>query len=132
MAMDTIASIAPAAGDSLYLGIDLVWKAFPLGSAADLWGSIPYSQIRTNPTPVLDSQLVVYDTVQAMLTVAISKLSSGVTKLAPPPDLVFGGDAASWIATAYTLKARYFLHTVEAAATGKLGSRTVTDVFNDV
>src|SRR5205823_201756 len=63
--MDTIATIATRAGDSLYLGIDLVWKAFTLGSATDLWGSIPYSQIRTNATPALDSQLVVYDTVQA-------------------------------------------------------------------
>src|SRR5207247_2097931 len=29
-------------------------------------------------------------------------------------------------------KARYFLHTVEAASNGKLGARTVTDVWNDV
>src|SRR5438876_596054 len=130
--MDTIAAIATRAGDSLYLGIDLVWKAFTLGSAADLWGSIPYSQIRTSPTPALDSQLVVYDTVQAMLTRAIVALNSGVKSLAAPPDLVFGADPASWVATAHTLKARYFLHTVEAAANGKLGARTATDVWNDV
>src|SRR6266571_5160360 len=130
--MDTIASKAVATGDSLYLGIDLVWKAFTLGTATDMWGSIPYSQIRTSATPVLDSQLVVYDTVQAMLSRAIVALQSGVTTLASPPDLVFDGDAASWIATAHTLKARYFLHTVEAATEGKLGTRTPTDVWNDV
>ena len=130
--MDTIAAIATRAGDSLYLGIDLVWKAFTLGSAADLWGSIPYSQIRTSPTPALDSQLVVYDTVQAMLSRAITALGTGITKLAAPPDLVFGADPALWMATAHTLKARYFLHTVEAATEGKLGTRTATDVWNDV
>jgi len=73
--MDTIAKLATAAGDSLYLGIDLVWKAFTLGSATDLWGSIPYTEIRTSPTPALDSQLVLYDTVQAMLSTAIRKLT---------------------------------------------------------
>jgi hypothetical protein len=130
--MDTIASIARVAKDDVYLGIDLVWKGFTVGSAADLWGSIPYSQLRTSTTPKLDSQLVVYDTVQGMLSRAIVALRSGVKSLATPPDLVFGADTAKWIATAHTLKARYFLHTVEAAANGKLGARTATDVWNDV
>ena len=130
--MDTIASMARVAKDDVYLGIDLVWKGFTVGSAADLWGSIPYSELRTSTTPKLDSQLVVYDTVQALLSRAIVALQSGVKSLATPPDLVFGGDAASWIATAHTLKARYFLHTVEAASNGKLGARTATDVWNDV
>ena len=130
--MDTIAKMATAAGDSIFLGIDLVWKAFTLGSATDMWGSIPYTQIRTSPTPALDSQLVLYDTVQAMLSTAIRKLTSGVATLPTPHDLVLGGDPAKWIAVAHTLKARYFLHTVEAAANGKLGGRTVANVFTDV
>src|SRR2546423_577957 len=130
--MDTIAKMAIAAGDSIYLGIDLVWKAFTLGSATDMWGSIPYTQIRTSPTPALDSQLVLYDTVQAMLSTAIRKLTSDVATLPTPHDLVLGGDPAKWIAVAHTLKARYFLHTVEAAANGKLGGRTVANVFADV
>jgi len=132
--MDTIASIARVVKDDTYLGIDLVWKAFTVGSAADLWGSIPYSEIRTSATPKLDSQLVVYDTVQGMLSRAILALQSGVTALAPPPDLVFGGTAvqrrASWIATANTLKARYWLHVVEAATEGKLPGLTQAAVFD--
>ncbi len=122
--MDTIATLAMRAGDSLYLGIDLVWKAFTVGSATDLWGSIPYSQIRTNATPALDSQLVVYDAVQAMLSRAIAALRSGVTTLPPPGDrdLVFKGDTASWIATANTLKARYWMHVAEAAANGLISA----------
>ncbi len=129
--MDTIAKMAIVAGDSIFLGIDLVWKAFTLGSATDMWGSIPYTQIRTSPTPALDSQLVLYDTVQAMLSTAIRKLTSGVATLPTPHDLVLGGDPTKWIAVAHTLKARYFLHTVEAAANGKLGGRTVANVFTD-
>ncbi len=115
--MDTIAGMARAAGDSLYLGIDLVWKAFALGSATSLWGSIPYSQIRTSRTPALDPQLVLYDTVQAMLGHAIHLLGSGITTLAAPPDLVFSGNAAKWTGVANTLKARYWMHLAEAAAT---------------
>ena len=145
--MDTIAKLAITAGDSLYLGIDLVWKAFTLGSATDMWGSIPYSQIRTSPTPALDSQLVLYDTTQRILSRAIAALQASrdsslggikARTLPAPPDLIFVATptpsqrAADWIAVAHTLKARYFLHTVEAAANGKLGGRTVANVFTDV
>jgi hypothetical protein len=128
--MDTIAAISTRAGDSLYLGIDLVWKAFTLGSATDLWGSIPYSQIRTTSTPALDSQLVVYGAVQGLLTRAVTALGSGVTSLPKPPDLVFGADAPSWISVANTLKARYWMHVVEAATEGKLPGITQAAVFD--
>ncbi len=131
--IDTIINVAGRASDPVsqeFVGIAEVWKAFTVGSAADMWGSIPYSQIRTSATPALDSQLAVYDTVRAILDRAIAALtSSGSNDISQ--DLVFGGDAAKWIATAHTLKARYFLHTLEAAANGKLGPRTVANVFTD-
>src|SRR6266699_4267656 len=130
--MDTIASIARVVKDDTYLGIDLVWKAFTVGSAADLWGSIPYSEIRGGTAPALDSQLVVYDTVQNMLNRGIVALKSGVTPLPAPPDLVLGAAPKKWVAVAHTRKARYFLHTVEAASTGKLGGRTAAAVWADV
>ena len=112
-----------------------------------MWGSIPYAEIRTSPTPALDSQLVLYDTTQRMLSRAIVALQASrdsslggikARALPPPPDLIFGAAptpsqrAALWIAVAHTLKARYFLHTVEAAANSKLGARTVANVFTDV
>jgi len=122
--MDTIAGMARAAGDSLYLGIDLVWKAFALGSATSLWGSIPYSQIRTSRTPALDPQLVLYDTVQAMLGHAIHLLGSGITTLAAPPDLVFSGNAAKWTGVANTLKARYWMHLADHGVPAHYGVRT--------
>ena len=130
--MDTIASLARVAKDDVYLGIDLVWKGFTVGTAADLWGSIPYSQIRTSATPALDSQLVVYDTVQAMLSHAIVALQSGVKSLPTPPDLIFGGSTAKWVAAANTLKARYWMHVAEAAANGKLPGLTATAVYDSV
>jgi hypothetical protein len=80
-----------------------------------MWGDIPYSQavnFTLYPTPVLDTQHSVYDSVQNLLTTAIANLNSG-TGLGPlGKDLVYGGDAPSWIALAHTLKARIYLHMV--------------------
>jgi hypothetical protein len=117
----TIEQAARAAGDSVYLGIAKIWEAHNIGMAADLWGSIPYTQA-ASPTvavPDTDSQWVVYDSVQALLSEAIVELASGKATLPTPPDLLFGGSPAKWIAVANTLKARYWLHVANAAAAGK-------------
>src|SRR5256886_9192400 len=42
---------ARTAGDSTWLGIAKIWEALTVGSTADQWGNIPYSQIATSPTP---------------------------------------------------------------------------------
>jgi hypothetical protein len=111
-----IEASARADGDNVYLGIAKIWEAFDIGTAADLWGDIPYSQAAgTNPRPSLDDQLAVYAAVQTLLSEAIVDLGGS----GPGPgahDLVYGGNKAKWIAAANTLKARFLLHTVEAAA----------------
>src|SRR6266702_2884005 len=106
-----------AAGDSVFLGIAKIWEAFDIGVAADLWGDVPYTEaVGSAPTPVLDNQSAVYDSVQSLLSQAIAELGGpGTGPLGN--DLVYGGDKAKWIAAAHTLKARFLLHTVEAAAT---------------
>src|SRR5437763_3227296 len=104
------------AGDSVYLGIAKIWEAFDIGVAADLWGDIPYNEaVGGNATPVLDAQSAVYDSVQSLLSQAIAELG-GPGRGPEGADLVYGGDKAKWIAAAHTLKARFLLHTVEAAA----------------
>jgi starch-binding outer membrane protein, SusD/RagB family len=105
-----------AAGDSVFLGIAKIWEAFDVGVAADLWGDVPYTEaVGGNPTPTLDPQAAVYDSVQSLLSQAIAELAGpGTGPLGS--DLVYGGDKTKWIAAAHTLKARFLLHTVEAAA----------------
>ncbi len=111
-----IEASAAAAGDSVYLGIAKVWEAFDIGVAADLWGNIPFTDaVGSDPTPTLDGQASVYDSVQSLLTQAIGELG-GPGAGPGPQDLVYGGDKASWIEAANTLKARFYLHRVEAAA----------------
>jgi hypothetical protein len=125
-----IETAAAAAGDSLFLGIIQIYEALVVGTAADAWGDIPYTQALVAPTPALDNQLAVYDSIQALLSRAIVNLGGA----GPGPgerDLVFGGEPTPWIEVAHTLKARYFLHTVEAAGAGLLGGRTAAQVYAD-
>jgi len=110
-----------AAGDSVFAGIGLTIEGLTMGTAADVWGDVPYSQAvdSTITTPALDPQQTVYATVQAKLDTAILYLAcTGVTCVGPGTvDLWYGGDAAIWTELAHTLKARYYLHVAEVDPT---------------
>lgn len=108
---------ARAAGDSTWLGITKVWEALDMGTASDQWGDVPYSETSTSATPVLDSRFAVLDSVQKLLDQAIAELTNGAGGGPGPADLVYGGDRAAWIKAAWTLKARYYLHTAESLGT---------------
>jgi hypothetical protein len=94
-----------------------VLEAWFIGTAADVWGDIPYSQAADSnfPTPVLDPQAEVYAALQTTLDAAIASLNATNPGAGPPglEDLVYEGDLAKWTALAYTLKARNYLHTAE-------------------
>jgi hypothetical protein len=113
----TIQRQALAKGDSAFAGVALVYEAWFVGIAADLWGDIPYSE-SANPAinaPHLDTQQSVYATLQARLDTAIIDLAgTGPGSVGPEgADLAYGGDLAKWTALAHTLKARLHLHTAE-------------------
>lgn len=106
-------------GDRVYLGILKIHEAFIVATIASTWGDIPYSEAVSLPeitTPALDEQAAVYAAVQALLDSAIADLQSGAGPGPGSADLVFGGNAAAWIAVAHTLKARYHMHWAEADA----------------
>jgi hypothetical protein len=108
---------ALATGDSAYAGVAKVLEAWFIGTAADVWGDIPYSQAvdSTFPTPALDPQDQVYSALQTKLDEAIASMNASNPGGHPPgiEDLVYEGDLAKWTGLAYTLKARYHLHTAE-------------------
>ncbi len=86
-----IETSAADAGDLQFLGITQIYEALVVGTAADIWGDIPYTQALTTATPTLDNQFAVYDSVQALLSRAITNLGGA----GPGPgdrDLVFGGE----------------------------------------
>lgn len=121
-----IRRISPDVG--LLQGIIDVNEALAVGTAASLFGDIPYSTaVPDNPgvaseDPTLDAQADVYAALQTLLDNAIPKLQNGSTTPLltddDPEDNVdnyFTGDRDKWIAAAYTLKARYYLQTKQYA-----------------
>jgi starch-binding outer membrane protein, SusD/RagB family len=117
--MREIQARAAAANDRTYAGIAKVWEAHLIGMAASLWGDIPYSEaVGANPKPKLDDQADIYAAVQALLDGAIADLQGGQGAGPGALDLVYGGDRQKWIPLAYTLKARFYMHWVEAQAAG--------------
>ena len=118
-----------AAADSLsYDRLSAIFKiheAFLFGMAASIWGDIPYSQAASGDPEFdaeLDDQAVVYDAMQDLLDQAISQLGQPAEGAEPgllsSRDMNFKGNAAQWIAAANSLKARYYLHWVEAQTRG--------------
>jgi len=105
------------ANDRTYTGILKVWEAYLMGESASLWGALPYSEavaFETNKTPKLDDQAEIYRQVQALLDAAIADLQSNQGAGPGQVDLVYRGDRQRWIAAAHTLKARFYMHWVEA------------------
>jgi hypothetical protein len=126
--------------DTLFLGVAQVYEAALMGTGADLFGDIVYTQALTGiPNPMLDNQLLVYDSLQSLLSQALVNLrATGLTNVGPGlADLVYNGDRASHIALAHTLKARFYMHTAEvrpgayaqALAEAKLGIATQAGTY---
>lgn len=112
---------ALATNDSAYAGVAKVLESWLVGTAADVWGDIPYSQAAdsTVAAPVLDPQQQVYATLESKLDEAIASMNATNPggHLPGVEDLAYGGDLAKWTALANTLKARYYLHTAERLGT---------------
>jgi starch-binding outer membrane protein, SusD/RagB family len=109
------ATIAEDAGRRVYAGILKVHEAWYIGTAADLYGDVPYSEA-VDPEiaqPKLDPQLEVYAAVQAKLDQALADLGSGAGAGPGAVDLNFQGSVACWTQAANSLKARFYLHTAE-------------------
>lgn len=98
------------------LGILQVQEGMMMGTGADLFGDLVYSQaLKGTPNPTLDPQLSVYDSVQKVLSAGIANMANTAATSAPPvnSDLDYGGDLSAWTALAHTMKARFFMHTAE-------------------
>ncbi len=95
----------------LLRGLAMIIQGHAFGTAASLWGDIPFSEAG-NPEiedPIYDSQLSVYAGAISLLDEGISTLN-GATSSPISEDIYFNGDKNKWIAAANTLKARFYLH----------------------
>ncbi|HXQ28275.1 MAG TPA: SusD/RagB family nutrient-binding outer membrane lipoprotein [Gemmatimonadales bacterium] len=115
--MRAIQSDAQAAGDFVYEGIGQVLEVLDIGTGADLWGDIPYSQAVSGAAdPMYDSQQSIYNALLGVLSQAITNLA-GAGSGPGGVDLWYGGDKTKWTQLAHTLRARIYLHLCERDAT---------------
>lgn len=107
--------LAEDQGRTTYAAILKIHEAYLMGMAASVFGALPYSEaVDPDVTdPALDDQLAIYGMVQTRLDEAIAELQGGTGSGPGLVDLNFGGDVAAWTAVAWTLKARFYLHTAE-------------------
>lgn len=98
----------------LLQGIIDVNEAMAMGTAATIWGDVPYSEaVPDDPSlnstkPRYDDQASVYDAIQSLLDQGIQKISDAKTSVGSE-DIYYGGDQDKWIEAANTLKARNYL-----------------------
>lgn len=120
-------ALADSAGCRACAGLFQVLEAYLVGTAASAWGDVIYTEaldLETYPAPKLDEQAAVYASLQGVLDQAIANLGAGggagagVLGQMAAADFSFGGDLAAWRSAAHTLKARYYMHWVEAQRAG--------------
>lgn len=99
-------------------GITQVLQAHAIGTAAALYGDVPFAQAGRIEVdaPVYEDQTEVYAGVQTLLDEAILNLEASSGRPAGGADIYFDGNPAQWIEVAYTLKARYFMHVGDYAS----------------
>lgn len=100
-----------------YSGITKIIEANALGTAAALYGDIPFSE-RANdafPIPKFDKQVDAYAGIQKLLDEAIIDLTAVSASAVISNDIFFAGKSTTWLRIAYTLKARYFMETRDYA-----------------
>lgn len=105
----------------------LIMEAHMIGTAADLFGNVPYSQAAqpfTFENPAYDAQADVYAAVQATLDKALLNASDG-------GDFAYVTTLGSWKEVAYTLKARNYLHTRQYAEAIAAAQNGVSSAAND-
>ena len=105
------------AGNFHYAGIALAIEAYTMMLSTDVFGDMPFSdafKFAENGgvyQPTFDSQQQIYDQIFANLDEARDLLGGPVGGNAPGgDDLMYGGDAASWIKFCNVLEARGRLH----------------------
>lgn len=94
-----------------YQGITKAMEAYLIGTYASLFGDIPFTEAVSDiEDPVFDNQRTVFDNLQILLDGAVTDLNNaaGYTIL---QDFIFSGNRTKWLQCAWTLKARYYIHT---------------------
>jgi len=111
----TLEEFATERNEFFYRGVARIFLAHEFGVLTSCFGDIPFSQALQGSEflqPKYDEQKLVYEGIQTLLDQAIDDLIiSSENNEVTPGDLIFNGDPQKWMATAYALKARFYVHT---------------------
>lgn len=119
--LQVIRAKAKAVNATHFDAVAQILTAINLGIATDCYENIPYSQATLasdNFTPTFDTQETIYNDIFKLLDSAIGELEATDNSGFAPnsnTDLIYHGDLSKWLKAAYTLKARYLLHTINKA-----------------
>jgi hypothetical protein len=123
--IDTLISIATAAGQLHYAAVGKILMANDLGQVTDFWGDVPYTEAfggLGNTQPKYDNQAAIYARLHTLLDEAIACLEVDDGSAFQPgsnDDLLFEGDLDKWIRFAHSLKAKFYLHTIKVDNTAQ-------------
>jgi len=113
--IDTLKNLADAKGYNVYSGISRILMAYTLQVTVDLWGKVPYSQAvkgNANLHPAYDDDKALYDTIASLIDVGTTQLlDAHKGNLIPgADDVIYNGNALSWIKFGHAIKARLYIH----------------------
>ncbi|GAA0878308.1 SusD/RagB family nutrient-binding outer membrane lipoprotein [Algoriphagus jejuensis] len=119
-------------GANHYLGVAQILMALNLGMTVDFFGDVPFSQGFTfeTVTPGYDDDQQLYGQVLSLLDQGIANLKLETTITIGDDDFIYQGDITKWEKFAYSLKARYLIHTqsyAEALAALNNGFKSNSD-----
>jgi len=128
----TLMNLADSKGANEYSGIARILMAYSLQTMVDCWGSIPYSksfQGSSDLTPTYDNDQTLYANIGTLISQGISYLGEAPGGTAPSnDDVIYGGNAQSWIAFAHAINARVAIH--QSKNNSAMASTALTEVTN--
>lgn len=125
---------AIAASNRSMIGLVQIHEALAYGTAAALYGDVPFTQALQYPDisdPVYDDQADVYASAQGLLDSAIVNIVSSTAADDISADIFLDGDVDTWIEVAHTLKARFYLHTGEYASAISEAQQGISSASNN-
>lgn len=113
--LDLLVSQGEETDNLVYAGIGKVLKAYVFGQIVDLWGDVPYFEANQPGiyNSVFDDGETIYAELFKLIDAGIADLSNEEAENLLVPgddDLIYGGDVASWIKAANTIKLKLYLN----------------------
>lgn len=113
--LDILINDGEESDNLIYSGIGKVLKAYVFGHIVDLWGDVPYSDANvpgiSNTT--FDNGETIYAELFNLIDAGLADLNNADAENLLVPgsdDLIYGGDVATWVKAANTIKLKLYLN----------------------